>query len=77
MTLSVLLFYLNQIHVVKDTHLFLSVKRNKMYGLWDTPLTAPVLSPSNIESFQSANSIIHLKKILDGPTLTQLQFYDK
>ena len=48
-----------RIHVFKDTHLFLSVKRNKMDDLWGIPLTAPLPLPSTIQSFQSANAIIH------------------
>ena len=30
--------------------------------LWDIPLTAPIPSPSNIQSFKLENTIIHLKK---------------
>ena len=50
-----------RIHVVKVTHLVLSGKENQMDGLWDTPLTAPVLSPWAIKYVQSENIIIRKK----------------
>ena len=50
-----------RIHVFKYTHLVLSVMRNKMDGLWDIPLTAPVPSTSTIQYFQLENAITHFK----------------
>ena len=39
--------YIN--HFFKGTYLVLPGKRNQMDGLWDIPLTDPVLSPSTIK----------------------------
>ena len=48
-----------QTHVVNSNYVFLSENRNQMDNLWDINLTFPVLPTSNIQSFQSANTMMH------------------